>query len=240
MKGVGNTMNAATFRNGLLVLLAAGLAAGPARAADFRAAWADLASADEAKAVRAALALGAAPKEAVAFLKENLSPVKKDAKLLARWFADLDGDEFEKREEAQQKLQHQGKYIKDDLKKAQETAGAEGKKRLQDLLDALDRDEKAAAPPPPPPNLNGKSISVSNVNGKIAITVDGVPLDLTPRMAPAPAGPPRTWVRAARAVGVLEALGTPEARQLLEDLAGGEADALPTAAAKAALQRLGK
>jgi hypothetical protein len=235
-------MNTATLRTGLFVLLAAGLSpAAPARAADFRAAWADLAGGDEAKAARAVLTFGAAPKEAVAFLRENLPPVKADAKQVAKLAADLDSDDFEKREEAHRQLQYQGKYIKDDLKKAQEGAGAEGKKRLQDLLDAIAQDEKAAAPAtPPPPNLNGKSISISNVNGKINVVVDGVPLDLTPRMAPAPAGPPRSWVRAARAVGVLEALDTPEARKLLEDLAAGEADALPTTAAKAALKRLGK
>jgi hypothetical protein len=59
-----------------------------------------------------------------------------------------------------------------------------------------------------------------------------------PNAAPAPAGPPRSWVRAARAVGILEHINTPEARQLLQELADGEADALPTVEAKAALERL--
>jgi hypothetical protein len=37
---------------------------------------------------------------------------------------------------------------------------------------------------------------------------------------------------------VLEQIGTPQARQLLQILAGGEADALPTKEAKAAVERL--
>jgi hypothetical protein len=47
-------------------------------------------------------------------------------------------------------------------------------------------------------------------------------------------------VRAARATAVLEQPGTPAARQILEALAGGEAEALPPKAAKGALDRLKK
>jgi len=44
----------------------------------------------------------------------------------------------------------------------------------------------------------------------------------------------------ARAVTVLERIGTPEAVQMLQNLAQGEPDALPTRAAKEALERLNK
>jgi hypothetical protein len=46
------------------------------------------------------------------------------------------------------------------------------------------------------------------------------------------------WVRAVRAVAVLEQIGTPEARQVLEALARGAPDALLTQDAQAALGRL--
>ena len=43
-----------------------------------------------------------------------------------------------------------------------------------------------------------------------------------------------------RALEVLEGLGTPEAKKLLEELAKGAADAALTQEAKAALERMGK
>jgi hypothetical protein len=46
----------------------------------------------------------------------------------------------------------------------------------------------------------------------------------------------RVW----RAIEVLERIGTSEARRVLEALAGGAAEALPTTAARAALDRLGR
>jgi flagellar basal body-associated protein FliL len=52
--------------------------------------------------------------------------------------------------------------------------------------------------------------------------------------------PSALWVRAVRAVVVLEHIATPEARQVLETLARGEADALPTKEARAAVKRLQK
>jgi hypothetical protein len=48
------------------------------------------------------------------------------------------------------------------------------------------------------------------------------------------------WVRAARAALVLEQIGTPQAKKVLERLAGGEAEAPPTKAAREALDRLKK
>jgi RNA polymerase sigma factor (sigma-70 family) len=52
-------------------------------------------------------------------------------------------------------------------------------------------------------------------------------------------GPSPAWVRSARAVAVLETVGGDDARKLLEATAKGDAEALPTCAAKAALDRLG-
>jgi hypothetical protein len=201
-------------------------------------AWADLGAADEAKAVRAILTLGTKPQDALELLKANLPPVKADSQRVARLIADLDHDKFTVRQRAAEDLEYLGKFIKEDLEKAIAANPAlEVKQRLQMLLDKLPdpkKDMKAQ------PNINNaRSISVSNVNGQVRIVVDGVPLDLTPRVI-APVGPPMVWVRAVRAIGLLEHMNTTESRQLLESLANGESDALPTKAAKEALERLNK
>jgi hypothetical protein len=227
-----------------LLLRPSGVRAGdkpaPPPKISLQAAWDDLAGDDQAKAARAALALGRSPANGIMFLKQNLRPVKRDAKLLERLLKELDAEESGTRAAAQEELEYLDKYIKDDLKKALEKpASAEARKRVQKLLDRIEAAEQAAKPPPGPMGLKGRAISVSNINGQIRIIVDGVPLDLTPRIV-VQAGPPRQWVRAVRAIGILEGLGTPESRRLLETLADGEADALPTIEARAALGRLGK
>jgi hypothetical protein len=139
-----------------------------------------------------------------------------------------------------QELEYFGKYIKADL----EAALKKGEKlettmRIQQLIDKMPKEQKAQAPIPVMPK--GRNISVSNINGEIRITVDGVPLNLTPLPPPPPPpGPPPQWIRAVRAVTLLEHFGTPEARAIIEAIAGGESDALPTIAAKEALERLKK
>ncbi len=215
---------------------------GAAAKPSLQSAWSDLGGDDQARIARAALIIGRSPTEGVAFLKQNLRPVKADAKLLQRWLGELDSDDPATRTLAQEELEYLGKYIKDDLKKALAApASAEPRKRIQQILERIETAERQAKPPMPQPGnpLKGRSVGVSNINGQIQIIVDGVPLDLTPRVV-APAGPPRAHVRAVRAIGILEGIGTPEARHLLEAIAQGEAGALPTVEARAALDRLGK
>lgn len=200
--------------------------------------WADLASPDEAKATRAMLGLAAAPKETISLLKERLQPVKADSKRVEQLVAQLKSSNFTTRNQAMAELEYLGKYIKSDLEKAQKSnSDAEVGSRLKQLLDKMPKEQKAPAPMP----LQGRpggSVSVSNVNGQIRILIDGVPIDLTPQVASLPPGPPLQWVRAVRAVTILEHLGTPESLQIIQAIAGGEADAMPTAAAQEALKRM--
>jgi hypothetical protein len=215
---------------------------GAAAQISLQSAWADLMGDDHARIARAVMILGRSQAEAVTFLKLNLRPVKADAMLLQRWLAELDADDPATRSLAQDELDYLGKYIKDDLKKALASPGsAEARKRIQQLLDRIETAERQAKPPMPEAGVPGKgrSVSVRNVNGQITVIIDGVPLDLTPRVL-TPVGPPRLWLRAVRAIGILEGLATPEARRLLEAIAQGEASAWPTTEARAALERLGK
>ncbi len=228
----------------ILVALAAPIY-GQAPGLDAR--WAELGSADESKALLAALSLSASPKDAIAFLKENLKPVKAEPKRVAELIKSMQSQNFVVRTRAFAELEYLGKYIKKELEvAAKETSDAETKSRIQQLLEKLPPDPNAKNEPAPKgvPNLGGaRSISVSNVNGQITIIVDGVPLDFA-KMAPpppiAPPGPPQAWRRAVRAVTLLEHLATPEARALLQSIGEGESDALPTIAAREALGRLTK
>src|SRR5262249_49342398 len=147
-------------------------------------------------------------------------------------------DQFAVRQKATEELEYLGKYIKDDLEKALAGAtGIEMKQRIQQLLDKLPKkaeDPKEAAQKQP-----GANVRVIAVNGQQRIFINGVEVG-APAKSTVPVGPSMYWVRAVRTIALLEHLGTPEAKQLLDNLASGEADALPTEQAKAALGRLNK
>src|SRR5262249_2753494 len=80
--------------------------------------WGDLIATNETKAVRTGLALAATPKETLAFFKENLRPVKVDAKRVAQLVTDLDSSEFPVRHKAEEQLEYLGKYVRPHLVKA--------------------------------------------------------------------------------------------------------------------------
>jgi hypothetical protein len=228
------------FREVGAALLALGaVCASPAQdptAARLERLWADLASHDEARAARATLGLAANPKESLPFLAERLRPVKVDAAAIAKLVKQLDSDDFDTREAAGRELEYLGKFAKAALEKhLTDDSSTEAKRAIRVLIDKMPGDEKA---PPPPPKIKGRSVSIRSGNGDIDIIIDGKPLDLGAYVPKLPPPPPTGWARAARAAAVLEHLGSPEARRLLERLADGEADAPPTRAAKEALERL--
>lgn len=207
--------------------------------------WSELTSPDDGKATRALLALAATPKETTAFLQEQLKPVKADAKRVAQLVKALMSSNFVIRSQATTELEYYGKYIKADLEAALKNEGdVETKMRLQQLLDKLPKDKKAEPPKAAPKVGGGRNVSISTINGNVRVIIDGQVFDLNnltpPAPPPPPPGPPAGWVRAVRAVNLLEHLGTPEARQILETIAAGEADALPTVAAREALERMKK
>lgn len=199
--------------------------------------WDDLASPDEGKATRAALALASRPADAVTLLRERLRPVKLSEADSTRLIDKLGAEEFTDREAAASELEYYGKFIKADLEKALgRKPAAEVAKRIKQLLDRMPVDPGTA---PPPTGLDidaGRSISISNAAGKLTILVDGKPLDLTPKALPVPV-PPRGWARAVRAVAVLEHVGTSDAEKLVRRMSEGERDAQPTRAAREALAR---
>lgn len=228
----------------------------PLSAAELKSAWEDLAGTDETKIMRALLVLARAPEKTVPFLKEHLQPVKADDKRLSRLIAELDNDQFTVRNKASEELEYLGKCAKPALEQAlKNNPPLEAKQRIEQLLAKL-APETPALPPAPPiigalPQIGGIpappigvaaiQVEIQVVNGQVVRNVrkvNGQEVGAAPK--PSASMPAPQWIRAGRAVLLLEHLATPETQQILRTLADGEADALPTKAAKEALDRLGK
>jgi hypothetical protein len=214
----------------MMLLLLTLLAAEPSK---LEAAWNDLGSDDDARVARATLIL-ASDKGALAFIKERLRPVKVDKKRLEALYDQLDSDEFTERQRAIEELKYLDRFIVEDLKQAVEGKfSIEVKARLKELLAKVD-------PPAPKKPALGGGLRISNINGQV--TINGMTLeDIGKAYAPPmPSKGPSGWTQAVRAAAILEHINNPESRKLLEKLAEGEAEAPPTKAAKAALDRLKK
>jgi len=250
-KGVLKSMLLAKLKTmvislGLLLVVCAAIACGQNAGNNAQApqdrlevAWADLASTDESRSARALLQFAASPKEATAFLKNRLKPVRVDPERFGKLVARLEDERFQVREMAYKELEAEvtylGKFAKPIVEKSMADAGQESKNRLRRLLEQIPADVKPAQPAP---KLTGRSVAVNNVNGNIKIVIDGVPLDLA-ATAPPPVLPNTAWLRAVRATALLESLATPDARAIIDAVATGETEATPTREAKAALERLG-
>jgi WD40 repeat protein len=153
--------------------------------------WTNLAGEDAAAAQRSVAELLEAPEQAVGLLAKNLHPAAEaSAEKVRSWIADLDHDEFERREKASRELEQLG--------------------------DRAERSLEAALGAKPPPETRRR---LEQLLGRLA--------------APSP-----EWLRSARALQVLEGIGTAEARKVLTQLARGAPEARLTREAKASLRRL--
>jgi WD40 repeat protein len=176
-------------------LSAAAQATGKPKPDGFDALWNDLDGGDPQKAYRLMQGLAAHPAEAAALVKAKLPPVKGKGATAAeidKLIADLDSDDFDRREAAAKALSELGPAAAAALAKAlQGEPTVEKKRRAEELLEAL--------------------------RAK---------------------GPSAEMVRPTRALELLERAGTPEAKQVLEELAKGDPEAPLTRQAKATLKRL--
>jgi RNA polymerase sigma factor (sigma-70 family) len=154
--------------------------------------WEELIGTDAARAYTSSWRMADAPKEATRFLRERLRPVSPAAAEQVRpLLADLDSDDFAKREAATDRLRELGdranRFLKEALK---EQPSLEMRRRVEELLKTLEE----------PPS--GETL------------------------------------RTLRAMAVLERIGTPDARQVLNRIAQGIPEARVTREAKAAVERL--
>jgi len=113
--------------------------------------WEKLADTDDDKALRAQGMLYAASRQSVPFFKEHLRPVEQrnQDKEIARLIADLDDDDFKKREAATEKLIRLGSAALPAVRRALDaTPSLEARRRL-DLILAKSKGE----PPLPPEQI---------------------------------------------------------------------------------------
>jgi RNA polymerase sigma factor (sigma-70 family) len=103
---------------------------------DRDAAWGELASDDATAAYRAMRQLVAAPKVAVALVREHVKPVAApDSKHVAKWIADLDSEQFAVRTAAERELEKLGDTAVSACQAALKNAGAvELRRRLEGLV----------------------------------------------------------------------------------------------------------
>jgi WD40 repeat protein len=102
--------------------------------------WADLASDDAGVAEKAQRELEERPAEAVALLKQHLSPVKAvPAARLAQLVTELDSDTSQARDRASEQLGQLDELALPALRKAVSSASAEVRRRAQNLLDRIER-----------------------------------------------------------------------------------------------------
>lgn len=160
--------------------------------------WTGIAAMDAVRAQGAVAELIQSPDAALPFLEKALAPIpplpRSEKARIAALIADLDHEDFARRERASRELEKIGEPAALALRKVlNDKPSLEVRKRIDALLEALD--------------------------GR-------------------PTSPER--LRTLRALQVIETVGTPKAKQILEGLSGGAAEAALTQEARAALTRLSR
>jgi WD40 repeat protein len=206
----------------------------------------------------------AAQPAAVPFLREMLQRAADRERPYLQLIADLDHEEFEVRERATDKLEAAGAAAEFALLLALEGhAPPEAQRRIKLLIDKLtaEREKRVAAllPDFEGEKANEALQALQNLAPEaepvLRRILEAPPDPRDPRRRPdnrsrwfiqqalqrlrESDGDPRPRPRSVlRSVAILEAIGTPEARQALKQLAGGPAGSVVTREAGAALERL--
>jgi hypothetical protein len=223
----------------LALTLVGPLAAAPlpvnkeAKAKELDGLWADLMK-DEPAASLAVLRLYKQPEHAVPFLKAKLRPLRLDADQCTKLLKDLGSDDEKVWKAAWDELGYLDPRLAIDLPTLmQNVTDNPARTRMVELCSERPAD-----------SLAGKDVQIRPVgkDGYNFFADNGSwwAEHKIERIGGSVWNPKKAWTRATRGVAILEQLGTPEAVQVLEQLAGGHADAFPTKAAKESLGRLKK
>jgi hypothetical protein len=237
----------------LVLLLASGalihstLAGGPATQpatqpltddqVQMQAAWDDLAK-SEPFCSKALLDMSAKPDAAVEFLKANLKPLKLERAELDQLLKDLGSDDEKVWKAAFDKMKYFDPRLAATLDELLEAAPDQpAHNRLIALLAGQD-----------PEKCKDKDITLRQRGGDYAYfqvpmgnqswTNWGVSLKVSQLDVTDGYSQKKPWLRADRAIVLLQHIGTPAAISILKDMAAGNPDALPTKIAKLAVKSL--
>jgi hypothetical protein len=219
--------------SGLVWLTASPPATGPTvnEGKDLEALWADLYK-DEPEASSAVLKLFKQPERAVPFLKEKLRPLKMDADRCRQLLTDLGSEDAKVWKAAWDELDYLDPRLAIDLRTLmREVPERPARTRMVELCSQREADSLAGkAVQIRPVGDDGFNFTADNGSWWAEHRID--------RIGMYGWNSKRSWVRALRAVSILEQIGSPEAARVLKQLAVGHAEAFPTKAARASLKRL--
>lgn len=194
--------------------------------------WADLKSWDVVTCTRAVLALIDHP-QAVPLLKEKLPPVAASKEQVTRWLKDLNGADEKARDRAFEELRYFDPRIALTVAEQIELSTSQyGRRKLHDLW----FDWGNANPYIPEGTWSVQVVNEENEQVHVEFTIqqaNGHGRETKVVTARPIRTASITWRAATLGVLVLDRIGTPEARRVLERLATGHPDAAPTVAAKA-------
>jgi RNA polymerase sigma factor (sigma-70 family) len=196
--------------------------------------WADLEK-SEAEATRALLNFAAHSKDAVAYFKKKMQPLKIDAARVRSLLTKLASDKEEVWKPAFDEFEYLDPRLAIDLETLmKEVTEAPARQRMVEVLSG----HKAGA-------LEGMDVNIRELdNGEGFNFFSGRGSwwaeHKVERINATPWPTRKSWVRAVRAIVLLEHISTPQAVAILRDLAAGHADAQPTRAAREALATIAK
>jgi len=197
--------------------------------------WTDLEKGETA-ATRALLNLSARPKETVAFLKTKIKPLKLSSGRAKALLLKLGTAEESVWKPAFEELEYFDPRLAIDLQTLMDRyKESPGRQRMVEALSGRE-----------PGSLKGKDVQLRKFGGPddFNFTADNGSWwaeNRVDRIGTYSWDPgKKKWTRAIRAIVLLEYIGTPDAQEILKDMATGHPDARPTKVAKEVLEALAK
>lgn len=200
--------------------------------------WADLGK-DEPEASRALLKLAATPKETTAFLKDKMPPLKVDAARVQFLLTMLGDEKDEVWKPAFEELEYFDPRLAIDIEELMPmVTDTPGRQRMVSVLsgrpaDSLGRRNVILRKQGDPKDRHFNFYADNYGSWWAEAKVERMTTDT------GWGNPKKKWIRAIRAINILESFGTPEAVEIIKAMATGHPDAQPTRVAKATLERMG-